>query len=376
MQPSTHDTSVEPSMHVPLGPLHNEMDVDGATAPAGPSTTANKRRATAPAGAGAGSGDNTMNPFLVSASSPFLAAPFKLIKQPLQKAMQQQLQQYNKLVKDESQLSAKLTSLQAMKDAGQLPKNLQFSAPNIYGEQMASVQQSADAKLKQVGEQLRDEIITNITQQRDAARAKATALREGGAATAVKAAYQGLPEAWGGPFCQNMFNQVQSSILMELDLKLAATYDAMTETAQRKQQQAQEKAAKAAADAAAAAPLTAEQQVRRIAAEEAKKLLQKQKKPPHPAAPPAAGAQQQPRNQRAQQQQQPAAAQGRPRPAGRGGHPPQQQQQQQQQQQRPQKRRQGPAPAGAPSNAAAARGAPRPGNAGQRPRPQQQGQRF
>jgi hypothetical protein len=314
-----------------------------------------------------------MNPFLVSASSPFLAAPFKLIKQPLQKAMQQQLQQYNKLVKDESQLSAKLTSLQAMKDAGQLPKNLQFSAPNIYGEQMASVQQSADAKLKQVGEQLRDEIITNITQQRDAARAKATALREGGAATAVKAAYQGLPEAWGGPFCQNMFNQVQSSILMELDLKLAATYDAMTETAQRKQQQAQEKAAKAAADAAAAAPLTAEQQVRRIAAEEAKKLLQKQKKPPHPAAPPAAGAQQQPRNQRAQQQQQPAAAQGRPRPAGRGGHPPQQQQQQQQ---RPQKRRQGPAPAGAPSNAAAARGAPRPGNAGQRPRPQQQGQRF
>jgi hypothetical protein len=356
-------------MHVPLGPLHNDMDVDGAAAPA--AATSSKRRATAPAGAGAGSGDTTSNTFLVSASGSFLAAPFKFIQQPLRKAMQQQGQQYVKLIKDEFQLSAKLTSLQAMKDAGHLPKNLQFSPPNIYGEQMGSVQQSAGAKLKQVGQELLDEMITNITQQRDAARDKAAALRQGDAATAVKAAYPGLPDAWGGPFCQNMFNQVQSSILMELDLKLAAAYDAMTAAAQRKQQQAQEKAAKAAAAAAAAAPLTAEEQVRRIAAEEAKKLLQKQKK-----APPAAGAQHQPRKQRAQQQQ---PAQGQPRPAGRGGRPQQpaqKPQQQQQQQQRPHKRRQGPAPGGAPTYAAAARGGPKPVNAGQRPRPQQQGPRF
>jgi hypothetical protein len=222
-----------------------------------------------------------------------------------------------------------------MKDAGHLPKNLQFSPPNIYGEQMGSVQQSAGAKLKQVGQELLDEMITNITQQRDAARDKAAALRQGDAATAVKAAYPGLPDAWGGPFCQNMFNQVQSSILMELDLKLAAAYDAMTAAAQRKQQQAQEK-----------------------------------------AATPAAGAQHQPRKQRAQQQQ---PAQGQPRPAGRGGRPQQpaqKPQQQQQQQQRPHKRRQGPAPGGAPTYADAARGGPKPVNDGQRPRPQQQGPRF
>jgi hypothetical protein len=309
----------------------------------------------------------------VSASSQFLAEPFKLLKKPLQKAVQQQVQQYNKLLKDEFKLSARVSTLQVMKDAGELPNNLRLSAINIYGEQMASVQQSADAKLKQVGQQLHDEIITTITQQRDAARAKATALRQGDAAAAVKAASQGLPEAWNNSFARNVLRQVETSALMELDLKLAAAYDAMTAAAQRKQQQAQEKAAKAATAAAAAAPLTAEQQMRKIAAEEAKKLLQKQKKPPPAAAP---GAQQQPRKKGGpqQQQQQPVAAQGRPRPAGQGGRP---KQQQQQQQRPPNKRRQGPSPGGAPSYAAAAGGASnKPANAGQRSRPQQPGQRF
>jgi hypothetical protein len=299
-----------------------------------------------------------------------MTSALKLVQKRYNKVKNEQLQQHAKQVKKHLQMAAKLRSMQSMKAAGEIPRNLQLPVPTIHGEGMEAVQQAAVDGIKQLQQQLFDKIITEQTRKCDAASAEATATFAGGAAAAVTAAFT-VPAHWTSQVHLDMHEQVRAAALMELDLQLTAGYDNLVGAAQRKQQQAQEKAAKAAAAAADAAPLTAEQQMRKIAAEEAKKLLKKQKQPPPAAAPAAAGAQQQPRKQRAQQQQQPAAAQGRPRPAGQGGRP--KQQQQQQQQQRPQQRRQGPSP----SYAAAARGPSNaPVNTGQPPRRQKQGPRF
>ena len=382
MQPGLLDTSVGP-----LALQHaNAMDVDagnGAHAAVPPSSS--KRHAPELDSSGSRSGDSSTAAF-ASAASPFLAAPFKLFNSAFTKAIQQQEQQYSKLLKASFQVADKVTSLQAMKDAGQLPKNLQLQKPIIYGEGMDSVQQAADTGVKQLELQLLNDLITAVTQQQAAAQAAVLAAREG-AAAAVKAACPALPPGSSSQFSISLLEQIQSAALMELELRLNQAQVRATAAAQRKQQQAQEKAAAAAAVAAAAAPLTAEEQMRRVATEVVRQQMQQQrKKQQRPAAaPPAGGAQQQPRQQRPARA---PAPQGRARPAGRGRRPqapanqqPQQQQQQQQgqprRQQRPQQRRQGPAHGGASNYADAARGASgRPNGAGQRPSRPPSGRRF
>ena len=92
-----------------------------------------KRAASAPPEPVSGSGGPTH-----VASSVLVAA-----YQPAQKAfnaeVQQQARQYASALSKQHAHAAKLGNLRSMKEAGQLPKNLQFQMPRIYGEGMEEV---------------------------------------------------------------------------------------------------------------------------------------------------------------------------------------------------------------------------------------------
>lgn len=344
-----------PGVLAQLPPSTAPMDADASAAAAEAATR--KRAASAPPEPVSGSGGPTH-----VASSVLVAA-----YQPAQKAfnaeVQQQARLYASALSKQHAHAAKLRSLRSMKEAGQLPKNLQFPVPRIYGEGMVEeVEAIAAAALKEAGHKILDAIV--VAQQAQTMRATAAASELAEAAPAkVQAVMFTLPATWR---VHPVVTTMQQAALENLAFALQRAKDTQEASASKRQQQAEEKAAAAERAAAERAPLSIEQQMQKIAEEVVSKRLQQQQhkqqqRPPRPrqqrpgSSPAQPARPGNPRRRQEQQQQppqqgrspgaaaaQPAAPQGAPVGPNRG----RQQQQQQQGAQRPPKPRQ---PSGDPA---------------------------
>ena len=324
----------QPPSAVPMDAEASEAAMEAAT---------RKRAASAPPEPVSGSGGPTH-----VASSVLVAA-----YQPAQKAfnaeVQQQARQYASALSKQHAHAAKLRNLRSMKEAGQLPKNLQFQMPRIYGEGMEEVEAIAAAALKEAGHKILDAIV--VSQQALAMGATAAAGELAEAAPAkVQAVMSTLPASWRA---QPVVITMQQAALENLAFALQRAKDTQEAAASKRQQQAEEKAAAAERAAAEKAPLSIEQQMQKIAEEVVSKRLQQQQQQQQKQRPPRP------------QQQRPG---GSPAQPARPGNPRRRQQQQQQQPQ------QGRPPAAAPAQPAAPQGAPAGPNRG-RQQQQQGGQR-
>jgi hypothetical protein len=198
--------------------------------------------------------------------------------QPAQKAfnaeVQQQARLYASAVSKQHAHAAKLRSLRSMKEAGQLPNNLQFPMPHIYGEGMEEVEAIAAAALKEAGLKILDAIV--VRQQALAMGATAAAGELAEAAPAkVQAVMSTLPASWR---VRPVVITMQQAALENLEFALQRAKDTQEAAAFKRQQQAEEKAAAAERAAAERAPLSIEQQMQKIAEEVVSKRLQQQQK--------------------------------------------------------------------------------------------------
>ena len=128
-------------------------------------------------------------------ASSVLVDAFRPAQKAFSAAMQQQQRLYTSAVVKQHAYAAKRQSLRSMKEAVQLPKNLQLPLPNIYGEGMEDVKAAAAAALKQAGHTILDAMVSALDGQVMGATAAANDL----AATApskVQAVMSTLPASW------------------------------------------------------------------------------------------------------------------------------------------------------------------------------------